>query len=198
MSRFAARFATVVLAVACTLALAQCAGSQEGAKADQDKSLDVRSSLGDAHLGHDADARSAGFPLYPGARLKLKDDEGNRKGLNMAILTQAFGMKVVAAEYESDDAPTQIVDFYREKLKRYGPVLECHRSKDGVHADADNDMDRGSKELKCEGDNTGPITELKVGTENNQHLVVIEASPTGKGSTFGVVYLQTRGKQSAM
>ena len=56
--------------------------------------------------------------------------------------------------------------------------------------------DEHSKELKCEGDNSGPVTELKVGTENNQHVVAVEPGDGHNGSTFALVYLHTRGKQS--
>ena len=52
-----------------------------------------------------------------------------------------------------------------------------------------------SKELKCEGDNTGPVTELKVGTEDNEHVVAIEPNHTGKGTNFALVYVHTHGKQ---
>ena len=51
------------------------------------------------------------------------------------------------------------------------------------------------KQLKCEGDNTGPVTELKVGTEDNEHVVAIEPSHTGKGTIFALVYMHSRGKQ---
>jgi hypothetical protein len=49
-----------------------------------DKSRDVRSSVGDLHVGPDADARKAGLPLYPGARLTRED---NSDKLNFGILT---------------------------------------------------------------------------------------------------------------
>jgi hypothetical protein len=48
--------------------------------------------------------------------------------------------------------------------------------------------------LKCE-DNSGPVTELKVGTEDNQHVVAIEPRDASKGSTFALVYVHTRGKR---
>ncbi len=35
-------------------------------------------------------------------------------------------MKLVVAKYDSDDAPGKVIDFYREHLKKYGKVLECH------------------------------------------------------------------------
>ena len=101
------------------------------------------------------------------------------------------------AKYDSDDAPGKIIDYYREHLKKYGKVLECHTREHGGDADVDYDGEDSekSKPLKCEGDNTGPITELKVGTQNNQHVVAIESQEGHSGSTFALVYLHAHGKQ---
>lgn len=163
----------------------------------QDKHLDIQSSAGDLHVGNDADARKAGLPLYPGAR--LRHDEENDNAANLSLFTDAFGVKLVIAKYDSDDAPGKVIDFYRDKLKRYGKVLECHtREHGGAHADFNDDddsKDQHSKPVKCDGDNSGPVIELKVGTEANQHVVAIEPSAAGKGSTFALVYVHTRGKQ---
>ena len=163
----------------------------------KDKSVDIRSSVGDLHLGPDGDAKKVGLPLYPGAR--LKSDDRNNNQANLSIFTEAFGVKLVVANYASDDAPSKVIDFYRDKLKRYGKVLECHSSKHGgdvdVH-DSDNDSDKNSsksKELKCDED-SGPVTELKVGTEDNQHIVAVEPGD-GKGTHFALVFVHTRGKQ---
>ena len=163
----------------------------------KDKSLDIRSSAGDLHMGGDADAKKAGLPLYQGARLKSGDENNNQA--NLSIFTEAFGVKLVVANYVSDDAPPKIIDFYRDKLKRYGKVLECHSQKHhgdvDVHDD-DKDSDKSSgksKELKCDED-SGPVTELKVGTEDNQHIVAVEPED-GKGTHFALVYVHTRGKQ---
>ena len=160
-----------------------------------DKNLDIRSSVGDLHVGNDADARRAGLPLYPNAR--LRHDAENDSALNLGVLTDAFGMKLVVAKYDSDDAPEKVIQFYREKLKKYGAVLECHTREHGddVNADFDDHKAQPSKPLKCDGDNSGPVTELKVGTEDNQHVVAIEPTDSGKGSTFALVYVHTRGKQ---
>jgi len=160
----------------------------------QNKNLDIRSSVGDLHVGADADAKKVGVPLYPGARPKV-DDENNTPA-NLSILTEAFGMKLVVANYVSDDAPDKVIDFYRDKLKRYGKVLECHSHKHGANFDTnDDDKDSGkSKELKCD-ENSGPVTELKVGTEDNQHVVAVEPDDGDKGTRFALVYVHTRGKQ---
>jgi hypothetical protein len=162
---------------------------------EKNKNLDIRSSVGDLHMGPDADAKKVGVPLYPGARLKTSEDNNNRA--NLSLLTEEFGMKLIVANYVSDDAPERVLSFYRDKLKKYGKVLECHSEKHGgdvsVH---DDDKDSGknkSKELKCD-ENSGPVTELKVGTEDNQRIVAVEPGDASKGSKFALVYVHTRGK----
>jgi hypothetical protein len=156
----------------------------------QNKNVDVRSPIGDLHLGADADAKKIGVPLYPGARLKTHDPNSDQA--NLSVLTEAFGMKLVVANYVSDDDPAKIVAFYRNKLKKYGRVLECHSDKHG--GDVSVEDDKGSdKELKCEQE-SGPVTELKVGTEENQHLVAVQPREAGKGAEFALVYVHTRGK----
>jgi hypothetical protein len=169
-------------------------GQTQKTDSGQDKAFDVRSNVGDLHLGSDADARKTGLPLYPGAR--LRSDDKDRDQANLSIFTDAFGFKLVVANYDSDDAPGKVIDFYRDKLKKYGKVLECHSQKHGGDVDvhADDKDSKGSKELKCDGDNTGPVTELKVGTDDNQHAVAVEPGK-GKGSTFALVYVYARGKQ---
>jgi len=185
------RLMTLSLAVAVALALPLFS---QDSKPDN-KTFDVRSSVGDLHVGADADAKKVGVPLYPGARLKPSDDDHNNDQANLSLLTEAFGMKLVVANYVSEDAPSKVVDFYRDKLKRYGKVLECHSHKHGGDVDVhDDDKDsQKSKELKCDED-SGPVTELKVGTEDNQHVVAVEPGE-GKGTHFALVYVHTRGKQ---
>jgi|SRR5579863_342605 hypothetical protein len=177
------RHLTLALAIAAVLTLPVFAQDS------QSKNLDIRSSAGDLHVGNDADAKKTGLPQYPGARLKSGDD--SRSQANLSIATEAFGMKLVVAHYESDDAPSKIIDFYRDKLKRYGKVLECHSQKHDGDVDVDDDKDSiESKALKCD-DNSGPVTELKVGTQDDQHVVAVEPRDTGKGSTFALVYVRT-------
>lgn len=164
---------------------------------DSNKNLDVQSSVGDLHVGSDADAKKVGIPLYPGAR--LKSDDKDNSAANLSLFTDAFGFKLVVVSYDSDDAPLKVIDFYRDKLKKYGKVLECHTQKHGgnveMHDDDKDDKDRKeSKELKCDED-SGPVTELKVGVEDNQHVVAVEPRDSGKGSTFALVYMHTRGKK---
>lgn len=156
----------------------------------QDKSLDVRSSVGDLHVGPDADAKKVGLPLYPGAHPKHEEDNNP---LNFGILTESFGMTLVVAKYESNDPPAKVLDFYREKMKKYGKVVECRGDSD--HHDSEDEGQGGSKPVKCEGDNSGPVRELKVGTEDNARVVAIENPDSPKGTIFALVYVHTRGKR---
>ena len=177
----------VVVAVSATPLSAQDSASK-------DKSFDVQSSAGDLHIGKDADAKKVGLPLYPGSRLKESDP--NSSQANLSILTEAFGMRLIVANYVSDDAPEKVLDFYRGKLKKYGKVLECHSEKHGGDVSVHDDKDSSkSKELKCD-ENSGPVTELKVGTEDNQRVVAVEPADSGKGSKFALVYVHTRGKSA--
>lgn len=176
-------FRSITLA-ALVLLIAGCAFAQD------EKSFDVRSSVGDMHIGPDADAKAVGLPLYPGARPK---HEENSNPLNLGILTESFGMKLVVAKYESDDSAEKILDFYRAKMKKYGKVLECRGTSDSHSVNTEDDQ-HGSNPVKCEGDNTGPVRELKVGTEDNAHIVALEDSGNKKGTTFAMVYVHTRGK----
>ena len=168
------------------------AASAQTASDHQDKGFDVN-----LHLGNDGSPREAGLPVYPGARLR-KDDNKDNNSANLSLFTQTFGWKLVVVNYDSDDSPSKVIAYYHEKLKKYGKVLECHINEHGgdVSVHQDNDDSKKTKELKCEGDNTGNVVELKVGTEDNQHVVAIQAAEKGKGSTFSLIYLYSRGKQA--
>ncbi len=208
LSRIASRLVWFRLsgALAFSFAMILCSfAAQAQSDSGQDKHLDIQSSIGDLHMGDDADARKAGLQLYPGAR--VHKDKNDNDAVNLGLLTQAFGVKLVVAKYESDDAPEKVIAFYRDQLKKFGKVLECHTREHSGYAhedfdDESSDSDKGakhSKELKCEGDNSGPVTELKVGKQDDQHVVAIEPAGKGKdghgGSTFALVYVRTRGKQ---
>jgi hypothetical protein len=123
--------------------------------------------------------------------LKGKDSDGSDKSANVNISGFGFGLKVLAVEYQSDDAPANIVAFYKGQLKKYGSVLECHSS------DLNFDIKMGSREsneLTCSKVNRGDNVELKVGRKDDQHIVAVK--PEGKGSSFSLVYIRTHGKDA--
>lgn len=158
----------------------------------QDKQVDIKTLLGGVHVSKQADISDVGLPVYPGARQKQNDSNGDDKSANVNISGFGYGIKVVALEYESDDAPTKVLSFYTDQLKKYGSVLECHTS--SLHLDMNMEShgsSHSSNELTCAGDN-GKDVELKVGKKEDQHIVSVE--PDGKGSSFSLVYVRTHGK----
>jgi hypothetical protein len=159
-----------------------------------DKQVDISTPVGGIHVSKDADAADTGLPVYPGARLKPKDSNGDDKSANVNISGFGYGIKVVALEYESDDSPAKILAFYREPLKKYGSILECHTASHlDVNTNLNDDSDKNSHVLTCTG-KPGDNVELKVGTKESQHIVAVE--PQGKGSSFSLVYVRTHGKEA--
>jgi hypothetical protein len=160
----------------------------------QEKKVDIETPFGALHVGKDVDARDVGLSVYPGARRKDTGDNRDENSANVNISSGEFGIRIVAVEYLSDDPPEKLAGYYKDQLKKYGGVLECHTDKSHPGADIDPDVDSGeSKQLKCDGDNNGKTIELKVGTRRSQHIVSIRPLDSGKGSDFGLVYVQVRG-----
>ena len=186
------RIIEVGITVALLALLAACSVNVKKEKNGEDKQVDVRTPMGDIHVSKDADPSAVGIPPYPGSRLKQRDDNGNDKSANVNISGFGYSLKVVALEYKSDDGPSKVVDFYKDKLNTYGKVLVCHTSHMDVNADLKN-HDDNSHELTCEGSN-GVTVELKVGTKENQHIVAVE--PEGSGSKISLVYVRTHGKDA--
>jgi hypothetical protein len=192
------RFPGVSIAIPTALAilvlLPACSLNVKKNEKGEGEKVDIQTPVGGIHVSQDANPRDTGLPTYPGARPKEKTkNDGNNANVN--ISSGFFGIKVVAVEFVSNDPPEKVATFYREQLKKYGGVLECHT--DNPHEDAgDVDVDLGkddkpkSNKLTCEHD-SGKSLELKVGTKDNQHIVSI--SPQGKGTDFALVYVQAHG-----
>ena len=186
----------LTLAFAALLALPACSINVKKDKTGEDKKVDIETPVGGIHVSKDADVRDTGLPVYPGARVKEKTESGEEKSTNVNISSGLFGLKVVAIEYQSDDPQEKVIAYYKDQLKKYGNVLECHTNKHGgdINVEKTTHDSDGSKDVKCDGDNHGSTVELKVGTEDNQHVVAVE--PRDKGCDFALVFVQTRGKDT--
>ena len=179
---------------AALLLLAGCSVNVKKEANGEDKQVDVKSLLGDVHVSQQANVADVGLVVYPGARLKEKDSDGTDKSANVNVSGFGFGIKVIALEYESDDNPAKVLSFYRDQLKKYGMVLECHTSKGNWNVNmGSHGSKKGSNELTCEGSGGNDI-ELKVGKQDDQHIVAVE--PEGRGSSFSLVYVRTHGKDT--
>jgi hypothetical protein len=179
-------------AMVAALLLPACSINVKKEQNGEDKQVDIDTPVGGIHVSKGANVADVGLAVYPGARLKQDDSDGDDKSANVNISSFGFGLKVVALQYESDDSPAKLIAYYRDQLKKYGKVLECHTS----HLDVNPEIkgsDHGSHELTCEGSG-GSNVELKVGTKENQHIVAVE--PDGRGSSFSLVYVRTHGKDA--
>jgi V8-like Glu-specific endopeptidase len=182
-------FGCAALAV---LSLAACSVNVKKEQNGEDKQVDIQTPVGGIHVSKDANVADVGLAVYPGARLKQKDSDGEDKSANVNISGLGFGLKVVALEYESNDSPAKLIAYYKDQLQKYGHVLECHTSHLDLNTDAKG-WEHSSHELTCEG-SSGSNVELKVGTKENQHIVAIK--PEGEGSSFSLVYVRTHGKDA--
>jgi hypothetical protein len=180
-------FASVIL----LLFLSACSINVKKEKNGQDKQVDINTLVGGIHVSKGVNPEEVGIPIYPGAKLKERDS-GDDKSANVNISGFGYGLKVVALEYESNDAPDKIINFYKDQLKRFGNVIVCHTSSLHVNTGIKKNDDE-SHELTCEGD-SGHDIELKVGTKENQHIVAVE--PSGSGASFSLVYVRTHGKDA--
>ncbi len=181
----------VCFAIALMLSMA-CSINVKKEKDGKEKQVDINTLVGGIHVSKDASAEDVGIPVYPGARLRDKQD-GDDKSANVNISGFGFQLKVVALEYESDDSADKVISYYKDQLKKYGDVLQCHTSSLHVNTGGKRWHDNDSHALTCEGD-SGSDTELKAGTRDNQHIVAVE--PSGKGSNFSLVYVRTHGKDA--
>ncbi len=195
-----------LLAALCVLPACSIKANDKGK--DGEKRVDIQSPVGDLHVSEQADIRDAGLTLYPGATPAPKDDRDDKKSANVNLSLPGFSLKVVAAEFISDDAPEKIIAYYDKELRKYGKTIQCHGDWNGSHANYDNKDDL-SKPVSCGNDggndgsvannlrrnlennvrnNLGDAVELKVGTEGNQHLVSVK--PNGHGTRFALVYVR--------
>jgi hypothetical protein len=180
------------LSLFATLLLPACSVNVKKEQNGQDKQVDISTPVGGIHVSKGANVADTGLAVYPGARPKERDSGGDDKSANVNISGFGYGLKVVALQYESDDPPAKLVAFYKDQLKKFGKVLECHTRHMDVDADI-KDSDHSSHELTCQG-SSGNNVELKVGTKENQHIVAVETD--GKGSSFSLVYVRTHGKDA--
>ena len=192
----------LILACSAVLVLPACSVNVKKGENDKEKNVDINTPVGGIHVSKSADVKDTGLPLYPGARPAQKEGDGEEKSANVHINSPLFGLRVVAQEYQSDDAPDKLISYYSNELKRYGKVLECRTSWHGkdvnVHMghDSGTKSDKKSKELTCDNDHDGKSIELKVGTEDHQHLVAIQ--PEGKGSKFALVFVDVHSKDDTI
>lgn len=184
-----ARIASAAL-LAALMVLPGCSVNVKDKDKDGESRVDIKTPMGDIHVNEQPDVRETGLPLYAGARPAPKENGDDKKSANVNISGMGFALKVVAAEFQSDDSPDKLVAFYSKELQRFGKPIQCHGSWTGGDAHEDMHTDNeDSKPVSCGHEEKGDSIELKVGTEANQHIVAVK--PDGKGTRFALVYVRT-------
>jgi hypothetical protein len=151
--------------------------------------VDIKTPMGDIHVNEQPDIRDTGLSLYAGAKPAPKQGH-DEKSANVNISGMGFALKVVAAEFQSDDSPDRVIAYYDKELQRFGKPIQCRGRWTGGDVNAELHKKEGAKAVSCRDNGSGDSVELKVGTEENQHIVAIK--PDGKGTRFALVYVRTR------
>ena len=180
-----AKLSLGVLLALCVLPACSIHTNDNGSNGE--KQVDIKSPVGDFHVSEEADIRDAGLTIYPGAKPAPKEDGDDKKSASVNLSMLGFSLKVVAAEFISDDAPDKIIAYYNKELPKYGKPIQCHGGWNAGHTNYDN-KDELSKPVSCDNDTSGDAVELKVGTDGNQHIVSVK--PSGHGSRFALVYVR--------
>jgi hypothetical protein len=158
--------------------LAACNIDVQKHESDGKADVDITTPVGNVSVRTNVGAADTGLAVYPGAR--PLEGEKEPRNANVQVGNSIFGVKVVAAKYESSDAQDRIVDFYRNELKTYGDVLECRG----------NVNYRGGRPV-CREKPFEEDLQLVAGPEDNQRIVAVK--PRGDFTEFGLVHVQTRG-----
>jgi hypothetical protein len=192
------KLSLIVGAIALLLVLAGCnAVITKSDDNGKEKNVEISTPLGGLQVRKNVDLKELGLTPYPNASLLPGEQGSGDSNANVNISTPFFALKVIAAKYESDDAPEKIADFYQKDMARYGKVIRCKGSgHTGSHADSGKE-DEAKLTLSCDdSDGEDKSTTLKAGQGQSQHIVEIE--PQSKGAHISLLYIQMRGKAESM
>ena len=193
------------LAIALTSAalfIAGCNVDVKEHKKGEAEDVSIKSPFGGLKVRTDeVNPADTGMTVFPGSTLKPRSEHDENKA-HVDIDTPWFGVKVVAITYLTDAPSEKVWSYYRDELsKKWGKPLECRAGSP--------DMDKkksGKDDLTChekESHNVGlninsdnSDMQLKVGTEDRQHVVAMK---TENGKTqYSLVYVTVRGEKDTI
>ena len=138
--------------------------------------LSISTPVGDLTARTGEGSGDTGLPVYPGAQ-PMRDQNDGLERANVAIGTRWFGLRVVAAEYESPDSAGRITGFYRDELRRYGTVTECR-----------GNVDFNAGRPECRGKPDSDDIHLLAGTEKDHRMVSV--TPHAGYTSFALISIQ--------
>ena len=136
-------------------------------------------------------AADIGLPAYPGATL-YKEPGSDSNSVDLGLSFGDFHFRVLAASYLSSASASQILDFYRKPMAKYGDVIECDHGKPVGSVKAtrsgltcsDPDNVQASGNSDSEHDH-----ELRAGDKHHFRIVGI-GEKEGDKTRFGLVYVE--------
>jgi hypothetical protein len=124
---------------------------------------------------------SSGLPVYPKA---ISSEHTDGRG-TVSLVGGSQAHRVAASAYISQDKPEKVLQFYRDRLKGHGQLIECSG---GKNSDVDVELNDATfaDASSCHAENFAASgTELKVVTGGEQKIVVV--LPHGNGSEIALV-----------
>ena len=109
------------------LPLAACSIDVNKHDSGRSADVDIRTPTGTVAVRTSVSAEGTGLAVYPNAWPAR--EHGHDESADVHIDTAWFGVKVVAAKFESDDEPAKVVAFYRDEMARYAPVHRVPRTR---------------------------------------------------------------------
>jgi hypothetical protein len=174
-----------LFAVLCVLPACSINTNEKGKEGE--KNVDIKSPVGDLHVSDAADMRDIGLTVYPGAKPVPKEESDDKESANINLSVRGYTLKVAAAEFISDDAPDKVIAYYDKELQKYGKPIQC-RGAWKMNFNFSASPSNASKPVWCDISGSGDATELKVGTEGNQHVVAFKTRD--RGSRFALIYVR--------
>lgn len=159
----------------------------KGEKKEEPRRVEIDTPFGSLKVRtQDVDPKEIGLPVYGNARRKPRTEK-DAESANITIDAAGFGLKVVAIAYESDDAPANVIGFYRKEMAGMGKVVECQ-------GDLDFEPDEPEKEMRCKPDRDEP-DKVELGVRVDKGNRVVSVQPRGRGSEFNLIFIAARGKR---
>ncbi len=122
MKTFTRTIATTIVAAALAMLLAACTVHVDDKDKDA-KKVDIKTPLADLKVDTSEAATDNGIPIYPGATPR-PEENGDKHRANVNIGAMGFGIKVIAAEYNTPDSPEKVKAFLSRQAKE---VWQCSR-----------------------------------------------------------------------
>lgn len=185
---------TLAVAAAFLLLTVGCRVQSNENSSNGTKNVRVETPLGGLHVrSGDTTAADLGLPVYPGATATR--DTSDAQSANVHIGFEDWQLRVKEASYHTPDSQEQVLAFYQKALRRFGDVIRC---RGGQPVGAPTVTDEG---LTCSGTNEAKLhvhanmqfdqgLTLKSGSPHHQHVMGIDTTHSGSGTSFSLIEIE--------